>query len=118
MLQQRWLTKLMSFDYSIVYKRGIDNKVADAPSRKKFKAYHTTELNAISVVQRSWLEEIRGGWENDEVVQVLTTKLITGSYANDTLRYQGKLYVGRNGGLRQKIIEELHNSGSGGILWG
>ena len=79
------------------------------------------ELNALSIVQSSWLEEIRKSWENDEVVQVIIAKLIAGTeimegytYANDTLRYQRKLYVSSNGNLRHKIIEELHNSGTGG----
>ena len=68
--------------------------MADALSRKTFETNHTTELNAFSMVQTSWLEQIRGNWENDEDVQVLIIKLIIGStdvegytYTNDTLRY-------------------------------
>ena len=36
------------------------------------------------------------------------------SFNNDLLRYQGKLYVGNQGKLKQQILHEVHNSGIGG----
>lgn len=50
MLQHKWLTKLMGFDYSILYKRGVDNKVAKAFSRKDSDDTSLAEFNAISLV--------------------------------------------------------------------
>ena len=32
--QQKWVTKLFGYDYEIIYKKGKDNVVADALSRK------------------------------------------------------------------------------------
>lgn len=51
---QRWLTKLLGFEFDIVYKPGMENKAADALSRKT----ELTELFAVSVSTALQLEEI------------------------------------------------------------
>lgn len=50
--QQRWIVKLMGFDYEIVYRPGRENKAADALSRLH------GELSVVSCPQHSWLEEL------------------------------------------------------------
>ena len=53
--QQKWIEKIATFDMEILYKRGKDNVVADALSRKDegVKAY------TISVAVPDCLDEIR-----------------------------------------------------------
>jgi hypothetical protein len=49
--QQKWVTKLFGYDYEIIYKKGKDNVVVDALSRKYkdegslfFSLFHCTKL--------------------------------------------------------------------------
>lgn len=50
---------------------------------------------------------------------IVQLELIKGfSYGNGTIRCDGRLYVGSNGDLRQKILLELHKQGVGAIRVG
>jgi hypothetical protein len=33
--QQKWITKLIGYDFTVEYKKGVDNRVADALSRRE-----------------------------------------------------------------------------------
>jgi hypothetical protein len=54
--------KLMGLQYRIVYKKGCDNGVADALSRRPHTQAH---LLAISSVQPVWLEDIVASYQHD-----------------------------------------------------
>lgn len=58
---QRWLTKILGFDFEIQYKLGLENKAADALSRKGV----VSELLALSVPAAIQLEEISGEVNKD-----------------------------------------------------
>jgi len=54
--QQKWVTKLFGYDYEIIYKKGKDNVVADALSRKYEEE---GSLFSLSFIVPDWLQAMR-----------------------------------------------------------
>jgi hypothetical protein len=117
--QQKWVTKILGYDFEIVYKKGKQNVVADALSRKDedVEAF----LYAISIIQPDWIIEARDEWKNDEKVWTLIERLQqdsgasdTFTWKNDSLWYKDHLYLCKNSQLKQKVLLELHTSPVGG----
>ncbi|XP_026433313.1 uncharacterized protein LOC113330698 [Papaver somniferum] len=52
-LQQKWLMKLLGFDYQVQYKSGVENKVDDALSRK---SHDTATCNLLSTTSPKWAQ--------------------------------------------------------------
>ena len=77
--QQRWITKLMGFDFEIVYKQGQENKAINALSRR-------LQLAAISTIQfQDWgglEEEIQA---NDKLKGIIQDPLL--QQGNSHLEY-------------------------------
>jgi hypothetical protein len=71
--QQKWVTKILGYDFEIVYKKGKQNVVADALSRKgeDVEAF----LCTISIIQPDWIIEARDEWKNDKKVWTLIQRL-------------------------------------------
>jgi hypothetical protein len=117
--QQKWVTKILGYDFEIVYKKGKQNVVADALSRKDKDV--ETFLCAILIIQPDWIIEARDEWKNDEKVWTLIQRLQQDSSAsdaftwkNDSLWYKDRLYLCKNSQLKQKVLLELHTSPVGG----
>jgi hypothetical protein len=117
--QQKWVTKILGYDFEIVYKKGKQNVVADALSRKDedVEAF----LCAISIIQPDWIIQARDEWKNDEKVWTLierlqqdSSALDTFTWKNDSLWYKDRLYLCKNSQLKQKVLLELHTSPVGG----
>jgi hypothetical protein len=68
--QQKWVTKMLRYNFEIVYRKGKENVVADALSRKDEK--DEALLCALSILQEDWVEEAKEEWKND----VATSNLI------------------------------------------
>jgi hypothetical protein len=113
--QQKWVTKILGYDFEIVYKKGKKNVVVDAFSRKDedVEAF----LCVISIIQLDWIIEARDEWKNEEKVWTLIQRLQWDSNASgkftwkkDSLWYKDRLYLCKKSQLKQKVLLKLHTS--------
>ncbi|KAH0757777.1 hypothetical protein KY290_021270 [Solanum tuberosum] len=113
-------------DYEVQYKKGAENKVADAFSRQ-FEDKEGNMLNAlagvssISAMMPTWVQEIHKNNEDDLEVATLISEFSVAHlglhlflYSSGILRIKGKVYVGSTGGLRHQLITTFHDSSVGG----
>lgn len=114
---QRWLTKLLGFDIDIHYKPGLENKAADALSRKSPVA----ELFALSVPVSIQLEEVGAEVERDEALSKIIHELQQDPNTHPDyfvvqgrLLRQSKLVLPKTSNLIGIILKEYHDSKYGG----
>ena len=81
--QQNWVTKMLGYDFEIIYKKGKQNVVVDALSRKDEDV--ESLLYAISILQPKWITKARDEWKNNEEVWTLIHKLQRDPNASDTI---------------------------------
>ncbi|KAJ4784848.1 polyprotein [Rhynchospora pubera] len=122
-MQHKGLCKLMGLDYTIEYKKGVENKVADALSRLPgyTDVMEEEKLIAVSELIPQWQEELKLSYENDEWIQKIKEKATKGGQEeaqytvhNGILRYKGRICVGGSYNWRQKLMKEVHDSITGG----
>ncbi|XP_044500293.1 uncharacterized protein LOC123221524 [Mangifera indica] len=116
--QQKWLVKMLGFDFDIVYRPGCENKAADALSRKpgsdgEFKVISIQIPVGVNVIQEEALKD-------DKLRQIIQDLLIGsnshGGYClkNGSLMYQGRMVVSRGSRLVPIFLAEFHSSPMGG----
>ncbi|PRQ25669.1 putative nucleotidyltransferase, Ribonuclease H [Rosa chinensis] len=129
--QQRWLLKLVGYDYSIHYKTGKTNVAPDALSRKEeLHGVHSDVISkygnlyastGISSPVHSYINEIQAtclkDMEAGEIIRQLEqdpTSEPQYSLVNSQLLYKGMIFVLKSDNWRTKIIHEFHNGYCGG----
>ena len=70
-MQHKAFLKLLGLQYKIVYKKGLENKAADALSRQA----EPSTVAAISTSTLRWLEIIVEGYTKDDQTKQLFTEL-------------------------------------------
>lgn len=114
-MQHKLMLKLLEFDFQLQYKKGKENVVADALSRKY-------SLNAISLVTPKWTAEVEKSYEQDPKCKVLLEKLLLAPDFSDQhdvlkggiIRHKGRIYIGNDPELKYKLFTALHSSALGG----
>ena len=64
--QQKWVTKMLGYEFEIIYKKWKLNFVSDALSGKNEEV--EALLCAISITQPDWITKARDEWKKDEEV--------------------------------------------------
>eukprot|EP00253_Pinus_taeda_P030264 PITA_30264 len=90
---------MLGYDFEIIYKKGKQNVVADALSRKEEDV--EALLCAISIIQPDWINEAREEWKNDEEVWAIIRKLQ--QYSKCLVFQQNKFETIKTPGLLQPL---------------
>lgn len=118
--QQKWLTKLVGYNYEIHYKPGKENVVADALSR-----VIETPIDGIFAIISSpsspLISKLQNFFATNPAGQKLVTKaqedvkmLQNFKYKSGLLYFKGKLFIPVETGLTTEILQEFHASPLGG----
>ena len=78
---KKWVTKMLGYDFEIIYKKGKLNFVEDALSRNHEEVEEF--LCAISIIQPEWITKAKDEWKKDEEVWKLIQKLQQGPSTSD-----------------------------------
>jgi hypothetical protein len=116
--QKKALTKLMGLQYKVQYKPGVHNGDADALSRKPQEA---SQVFSVTTLQPAWLSSVSASYASDAFAQRLLQQLAVDpmsspaySLNHGILRHKGKILVGADPELQQRIISAFHDSPQGG----
>jgi len=118
-MQQKWLTKLLGFDFLVGYKKGKENLVADALSRKFENA--PAMLTALTFPADNWISTLRDSYSEDPKLQKLISgfaghKLDETKYdmKDGLLFYKGRLYISDSSVLKNQFLHLSHGSPQAG----
>lgn len=82
---------------------------------------HFFALNAISIAQPVWLQEVLNSYVVDSFAQQLLTELAVGqpnaqgyTLTGGLIRKKGRIWIGANSSLQTKLIAAFHSSAIGG----
>lgn len=115
---QRWIAKLMGYDFNIEYKRGMENTTKDALSRLPPEM----ELGLLSIMEGLITAIFRDQIEADEELNgihqaIIDRKTTAPGYSlrEGLLHYKGRLVLPATSPMIPLLLTEFHNSTIGVI---
>lgn len=114
--QQKWLSKLIGYDFVVEFRVGRENLVADELSRQE----DTTEkgtLWAISTPIVNWADQLKDIYKADPEIQTIFQQLdqeIIGSLKyqlrGGILYYKHRVYISQSSPIKIDILNYIHDS--------
>ena len=115
---QKGVSKIMGFNFDVVYKTGASNRVADALSRE-FAS--TMELGTLTTTCGVTWQSLQTQIKDDPFIKGITDDLAANkpvpkgyTLHHGTLKYKGRLVVPKNSALIPILLQEYHDSPLGG----
>lgn len=113
---QKWLTKLLGYQFDIQYRPGLENKAADALSRMQ-PSVNVLVLTTSEVLQLWEIKEVVA----DEVMGKVVSELQEGVNVNlgyalihGILCYHGKIVLPSHSPIVTLMLQECHDAKIGG----
>jgi hypothetical protein len=110
--------KLLGFDFSVEYKTGDTNTVADALSRRDTEE---AVAMAVSGPHFDFVDRLRQATSSDPTLVALKDELTTGTRANPwslidgLMAFKGRLYIPPMSPLLQEMITVIHDDATKGV---
>jgi transposase InsO family protein len=116
--QHHWVGKLLGFDFSVEYKAGRHNVVADAVSRRD-----TDDASAMALSSPRFdvLDRLRAAHDTDPALRALRTEITAGqrgapwSLVDGLVAFSSRLYVPPSSSLLQELLAAIHDNGHEGV---
>lgn len=114
--QQKWLSKLIGYDFMVEFRAGKENLVADALSRQGDPTEKGT-LWVVSIPLVNWVEQLKESYTTDTEIQEIlqhikqeTIRSLNYQYRGGVLYYKHRIYVSKNNPLKQVILNYIHTT--------
>lgn len=109
--QQRWLPKILGFDYTVEYKKGAANRVADALSRQA-----EFQCSAVSLANFGWWSYIEQEVQDNEFYGTIKTMVessnegsINYQFRDGVWFYKGKVLLSPTSVLIPQVLAAMHS---------
>lgn len=111
--QQRWIPKLLGYDFKIEYKPGKDNVVADALSKCFILQLSSSQCSLIDQIRESQLQDPDC---KAIIIQIQSIGANTKDFywKNNLLWKHGKLFIPDDQQLKHILLVEFHSTPMGG----
>jgi hypothetical protein len=117
--QHHWVGKLLGFDFTVEYKPGHANTVADALSRRDTP--EDAGVMALSAPRFDFVARLRQAQATDPALLALHDEIQVGSrqlpwaIVDDLVQYSGRLYIPPASPLLQEVLVAVHKEAHEGV---